>query len=226
MDKDKSRPGVVPKEVYVRARSIANKYIRADGSEPVVTDEDNIEVLKLMVRAAGEKVEAASLEYEKVNDRYKRRIAEVRFPLLLGFAQRCLGHVGCCGLRETQIDWLRQLARRTVELKDHELKWRGLAYYADRAFGEKDEMERAMRIWLKIKAYHEIEDATAGIEWEIEQEVARREEQEAEKREWRAELAARSRLPVRWQTPELVEIVLPGYRPPPEKPSTIVVRRR
>jgi hypothetical protein len=93
-----------------------------------------------------------------------------------------------------------------VEVKDRDLEWRGRAYDVDRAF-PKEEMDRVMRIWFKIKAYHEIEDATTGIEWEIEQEAAKREEQEAEQA---AEQAARraawraTHLPQRWQTPSLV----------------------
>jgi hypothetical protein len=170
---------------------------------------------------------AASEEHREIDKQYKRQVAKVRYPLLNGFAKRCLEHTECCDLRATQAEWLRELECRTVEVKDRDLEWRGLAYDADRAF-QKDEMDRAIRIWLKIKAYHEIEDATTGIEWEIEREVAKREEREARERAWRIERAARAkqevRLPQRWQTPSLVEITPASMLPkPPEQP---IIRRR
>jgi hypothetical protein len=218
----------VPKWVYVRSKGIADKYIRADGSKPAVavTDEEKVLELAAKVSAAFEKWLTAGEEYREVNLQYKRLVAKVRWPLLLGFASRCLGHAECCGLRETQVEWLRELERRTVEVKDRDLEWRDPNKFT------KDEMDRVIRIWLKIKYGHEIEDATTGIEWEIEQEVAKREEREARERAWRMERAAKdraeraARLPVRWQTPELVEIPPASILPKPEPTTPFVVRRR
>jgi hypothetical protein len=192
----------VPKWVSVRSKSIADKYIRDDGSKPAAkTDEEIIVDLEVEERAAWAKVQAAHEEHKEIDRRYKRMVAKVRYPLLNAFARQCLGHAECCDLRATQVEWLRKLEHETVEVRDRDLEWRGRAYDVGRAFS-KDEMDRVIRIWLKIKAYHEIEDATTGIEFEIEQEVARREEREARDREWRARMAP---LPGGWRTPHLVE---------------------
>jgi hypothetical protein len=151
-------------------------------------------------------------------------VAKVRYPLLNGFARRCLGHAECCDLRATQIEWLRELEGETVEVPKGEFGWRDPSKF------HKDKMKRVIRIWLKIKAYHELEDATAGIELEIEQEVAKREERAARKRAWRMERAARERaerevrLPLRWQTPSLVEIPPASILPKP--PGFVSYRRR
>jgi hypothetical protein len=197
------RPGDAPKEVYVRARSVADKYIQADGSEPVVTDDEDIAALELKERAALEKAEAANKEWREINKRYRRAVAKVRYPLLNGWARRCLGHVECCDLRATQVEWLRELERRTVEVQDRDFEYRQF-FERDFQIGEmsRSEKDRIFRIWLKIKALHEIEDAAAGIEWEIEQEAAKIEEREARDREWRVRMAP---LPGGWRTPHLVE---------------------
>jgi hypothetical protein len=206
-EEGRARPGYVANEVYVRARSVADKYIRADGSKPAETDEEDITALELKVRAALAKCEAAAKAHREIDQRYKRLVAKVRYPLLNGFARRCLGHAECCGLRATQIEWLRELKHETVEVPKGDLGWRGLHN------GFHHDMDRVMRIWFKIKANHEIEDATTGIEWEIEQEAVNREEEEARRAasraEWAAWMAAQAkavRLPRRWQTPSIVEI--------------------
>jgi hypothetical protein len=114
-----------------------------------------------------------------------------------------------------------------VEVKDRDFEYGGFGYDIDRGF-HKSEMERVMRIWFKIKYNHEIEDATAGIEWEIEQEAVNREEQEAEQEArraaWRAAQANEVRLPRRWQTPSLVEIPPASMLPKP--PTQPIIRRR
>jgi hypothetical protein len=84
----------VPKWVYVHSKSIADKYIRADGSKPAVavTDEEIILDLETKASAAWAKVQAAHQEHREIDRQYKRQVAKVRYPLLNGFARRCLGH--------------------------------------------------------------------------------------------------------------------------------------
>jgi hypothetical protein len=99
----------VPKWVSVRSKSIADKYIRADGSKPLAeTDEEIILDLEVQLRAAERKYLSAASEWSEAKKRYKRQVAKVRYPLLNGFAKRCLEHAECCDLRATQVDWLRK----------------------------------------------------------------------------------------------------------------------